>query len=115
MGVGRAGRGRAGPAERCPPARSDTHGDATPRRERGAASAGGRRAQGGGRSRACHLQRARQHAGGGGPRAHPAYLVGADRPPDRKSTRLNSSHVKISYAVFCLKKKKNKKNDKLPK
>src|SRR5690606_40035247 len=30
--------------------------------------------------------------------------------PDRKSTRLNSSHVKISYAVFCLKKKKKKKN-----
>src|SRR5690554_5456106 len=29
---------------------------------------------------------------------------------DRKSTRLNSSHVRISYAVFCLKKKKNKKN-----
>src|SRR5690606_41442819 len=29
---------------------------------------------------------------------------------DRKSTRLNSSHVKISYAVFCLKKKNNKKN-----
>src|SRR5436309_8626968 len=28
------------------------------------------------------------------------------RDPDRKSTRLNSSHVKISYAVFCLKKKK---------
>src|SRR5436309_4733262 len=28
------------------------------------------------------------------------------KPPDRKSTRLNSSHVKISYAVFCLKKKK---------
>src|SRR5207302_11025524 len=28
---------------------------------------------------------------------------------DRKSTRLNSSHVKISYAVFCLKKKKTKK------
>src|SRR5207302_11040700 len=28
------------------------------------------------------------------------------RGPDRKSTRLNSSHVKISYAVFCLKKKK---------
>src|SRR5690349_22109925 len=26
--------------------------------------------------------------------------------PDRKSTRLNSSHVEISYAVFCLKKKK---------
>src|SRR5207249_12274004 len=29
---------------------------------------------------------------------------------DRKSTRLNSSHVSISYAVFCLKKKKNKIN-----
>src|SRR5207302_7467094 len=29
---------------------------------------------------------------------------------DRKSTRLNSSHVKISYAVFCLKKKKKKNN-----
>src|SRR5690554_1486862 len=28
---------------------------------------------------------------------------------DRKSTRLNSSHVRISYAVFCLKKKKKKK------
>src|SRR5690606_42051098 len=28
---------------------------------------------------------------------------------DRKSTRLNSSHVKISYAVFCLKKKKKEK------
>src|SRR5688572_32061644 len=30
-------------------------------------------------------------------------------PPDRKSTRLNSSHSQISYAVFCLKKKKKKK------
>src|SRR5690606_40090496 len=29
----------------------------------------------------------------------------AEGPEDRKSTRLNSSHVKISYAVFCLKKK----------
>src|SRR5690349_23092589 len=28
-----------------------------------------------------------------------------EHPPDRKSTRLNSSHVEISYAVFCLKKK----------
>src|SRR3712207_7066894 len=28
-------------------------------------------------------------------------------PTDRKSTRLNSSHANISYAVFCLKKKKN--------
>src|SRR5438874_6557349 len=31
------------------------------------------------------------------------------RTIDRKSTRLNSSHVEISYAVFCLKKKKKKK------
>src|SRR5204862_7984078 len=31
---------------------------------------------------------------------------------DRKSTRLNSSHVEISYAVFCLKKKKKKKKNK---
>src|SRR5690554_7664749 len=31
---------------------------------------------------------------------------------DRKSTRLNSSHVRISYAVFCLKKKKKKKKNK---
>src|SRR5262245_64557979 len=33
-------------------------------------------------------------------------------PPDRKSTRLNSSHLGISYAVFCLKKKKNKQKKK---
>src|SRR5436309_7053773 len=32
------------------------------------------------------------------------------RAQDRKSTRLNSSHVKISYAVFCLKKKKENKH-----
>src|SRR3712207_7785628 len=32
------------------------------------------------------------------------------RDPDRKSTRLNSSHANISYAVFCLKKKKNDVN-----
>src|SRR5690554_7149861 len=34
------------------------------------------------------------------------FLFATDR--DRKSTRLNSSHVRISYAVFCLKKKKKK-------
>src|SRR3712207_7200642 len=53
-----------------------------------------------------HVQRSlsRRHA-----------LCGSDRPTlppswlyiDRKSTRLNSSHANISYAVFCLKKKKN--------
>src|SRR3712207_6908228 len=40
-----------------------------------------------------------------------AHLLGlreyAQRELDRKSTRLNSSHANISYAVFCLKKKKN--------
>src|SRR2546430_2913775 len=35
-------------------------------------------------------------------------LVGPYRARDRKSTRLNSSHSQISYAVFCLKKKKKK-------
>src|SRR5207302_4396616 len=35
--------------------------------------------------------------------------IGASVGLDRKSTRLNSSHVKISYAVFCLKIKKKKK------
>src|SRR5262245_64711999 len=41
------------------------------------------------------------------------FLFGANAlsPTDRKSTRLNSSHLGISYAVFCLKKKK-KKTDK---
>src|SRR5690349_22725059 len=42
---------------------------------------------------------------GAGPDAAEVVL---DENPDRKSTRLNSSHVEISYAVFCLKKKKNK-------
>src|SRR2546430_7195046 len=55
-----------------------------------------------------------------GPRGDPGDPAGAApdgaarrRPfrherPDRKSTRLNSSHSQISYAVFCLKKKKKK-------
>src|SRR5207253_10058137 len=37
--------------------------------------------------------------------AQPAEQPAAAPTPDRKSTRLNSSHVAISYAVFCLKKK----------
>src|SRR5690625_899043 len=42
----------------------------------------------------------------------PMLAYGCDRcGKDRKSTRLNSSHVAISYAVFCLKKKKKQKND----
>src|SRR3989442_3361458 len=42
-----------------------------------------------------------RHAGPG-----PGRAPAAQRGADRKSTRLNSSHVRISYAVFCLKKKK---------
>src|SRR3712207_7015305 len=38
---------------------------------------------------------------------HVREHVVADHQVDRKSTRLNSSHANISYAVFCLKKKKN--------
>src|SRR5690606_7033239 len=38
--------------------------------------------------------------------AYALWLAGFDVKEDRKSTRLNSSHVKISYAVFCVKKKR---------
>src|SRR5258707_11920665 len=54
-----------------------------------------------------------------GPGPHPGVVVIHHMPGwdeatkeiarDRKSTRLNSSHVRISYAVFCLKKKKKTK------
>src|SRR3712207_8176040 len=47
-----------------------------------------------------HAERAPRH--GGGPVLLPLCKVGHR---DRKSTRLNSSHANISYAVFCLKKK----------
>src|SRR5437868_10469164 len=40
-------------------------------------------------------------------RGHSCYRATEKGREDRKSTRLNSSHVSISYAVFCLKKKKN--------
>src|SRR3712207_7653187 len=59
----------------------------------------------------------RSHGGDpGGQRARPRCRAlerperradGPAAPRDRKSTRLNSSHANISYAVFCLKKKKN--------
>src|SRR5690349_23161274 len=53
---------------------------------------------------------ARQRGRGGGrdPRPHRGDDQSLPRPKDRKSTRLNSSHVENSYAVFCLKKKKQK-------
>src|SRR5438874_4229901 len=63
------------------------------------------------RSSACHrqadqrrgnLERSRNRRRRDGRRREPSV-----RPSDRKSTRLNSSHVEISYAVFCLKKKKD--------
>src|SRR3712207_7752895 len=41
------------------------------------------------------------------PDAGPSWHPGRSARQDRKSTRLNSSHANISYAVFCLKKKKN--------
>src|SRR3712207_7832214 len=40
-----------------------------------------------------------------------SMMVGRSLTEDRKSTRLNSSHANISYAVFCLKKKKTKTYD----
>src|SRR2546430_7973841 len=45
----------------------------------------------------------------GGIALKPVTVKSYDR--DRKSTRLNSSHSQISYAVFCLKKKKNNTSD----
>src|SRR5439155_4343786 len=71
-----------------------------------------------------HILRVIARLNMGGPALHVAYLTEGLRkrgydttlerrpthvePGDRKSTRLNSSHVAISYAVFCLKKKKKK-------
>src|SRR5256885_2613947 len=64
----------------------------------------------------------RMHCAGADARSLQVWAGDDDRRPgkDRKSTRLNSSHLVISYAVFCLKKKKkydanqnhDKKNDK---
>src|SRR3712207_8163415 len=64
------------------------------RNHRGSAAVGCPRRDAGGRYAGPDTARTR------GSRRHPY--------PDRKSTRLNSSHANISYAVFCLKKKKKK-------
>src|SRR5690349_22878820 len=45
---------------------------------------------------------------------HRLFNLASSSSTDRKSTRLNSSHVEISYAVFCLKKKKKKYYTKIP-
>src|SRR2546427_2608498 len=59
------------------------------------------------------LRRAGGHPAGGGPREDDSrFAAGCSRPVgDRKSTRLNSSHSQISYAVFCLKKKKKENRE----
>src|SRR5437870_10964240 len=55
-----------------------------------------------------HLRHERDRASGAAPAAQPYQVpVLGMATGDRKSTRLNSSHVAISYAVFCLKKKIN--------
>src|SRR5947209_16624586 len=56
------------------------------------------------KARMAALEAAEQHRKG--------WLQGAHFVRDRKSTRLNSSHANISYAVFCLKKKKKTKKQK---
>src|SRR5437773_9344358 len=64
--------------------------------------------------RAVGRERLSERPPGGGDPARRAHLRRGrrlrrdDLRPDRKSTRLNSSHITISYAVFCLKKKKKK-------
>src|SRR2546430_17596374 len=50
-------------------------------------------------------------AGGPGRQGAAGEVEDPRRREDRKSTRLNSSHSQISYAVFCLKKKKKKINN----
>src|SRR5688500_19483145 len=72
---------------------SDRLGFATPRRQRGAPY---RRHHGGAETR--------HHSAADGGRADLYAALRHLRPEDRKSTRLNSSHLVISYAVFCLKK-----------
>src|SRR5262245_47763997 len=75
-----------------------------PRRPAHALEPAGRRARGG-NSR--DPESAARHARAGGA----AGRAGRGQGGDRKSTRLNSSHLGISYAVFCLKKKKKKRTN----
>src|SRR5207302_10833491 len=90
---GRTSAGSDCVARRQPVLRTDaTRGAAPlPVRLQAGGAASGRGGAGRGRARIRRAARARRPAG-------------RLRAADRKSTRLNSSHVKISYAVFCLKK-----------
>src|SRR5207253_8890792 len=75
--------------------------------------------QTGERRNAARAYRRRREEATGGPAGRTDHLFGPGRKAgraapaegrgDRKSTRLNSSHVAISYAVFCLKKKNKRK------
>src|SRR5690349_21927622 len=72
-------------------------------------------AAGAGHPRLHHRDELRGAVPGGKDGARPGRLHGGHRDMfrrgrDRKSTRLNSSHVEISYAVFCLKKKTNEES-----
>src|SRR5437899_8945351 len=64
--------------------------------------------RGGARGERASRSHARYSAAGSSAQRHPGRDESAQ---DRKSTRLNSSHLGISYAVFCLKKKKSKKKN----
>src|SRR5690606_40247146 len=84
-----SGARRSRPRGRRVDQRDEEH-DGPPPRRGGRARGGAHGARGGDRGDPADDQPRRSRGRGGG---------------DRKSTRLNSSHVKISYAVFCLKKK----------
>src|SRR2546430_5228103 len=58
-----------------------------------------------------HAEKAELGAAESGARSTDQRLRGDGLHPDRKSTRLNSSHSQISYAVFCLKKKNERDAD----
>src|SRR5438034_6382523 len=64
---------------------------------------------GDGATTSCVMDGGMIRADGGGVQASPSHAR-LEQTVDRKSTRLNSSHTVISYAVFCLKKKKIKDN-----
>src|SRR3712207_8278574 len=84
--------------------------DALPIWSRGSRGAGHPRPRGAGHDPAALEGVPVRHVrpAGRGRLGHPRELAGdaVPCPGDRKSTRLNSSHANISYAVFCLKKKK---------